>query len=89
MLIVLLIETEHEGLDHQVGKPIGSSSKHIGDAGIHIIIIARVGGQLTSNEVWANNVEQVVPESDDLSEKRNEQLNQLYWEVHMEMSGDL
>lgn len=40
--------------------------KHIGDAGVDILIIARVGGQLPCNEVWAHNVEQEVPEVDHL-----------------------
>lgn len=66
VVIVLLIQTEHEGLNHQVSKSVRSCSKHIGDAGVNGFIVSWVGGQLTGNEVWANNVEQVVSESEDL-----------------------
>lgn len=56
VLLIRLIETEHERLNHQVSKSVGSCGKDVGDAGVHIFIITRVGGQLLSNDVWANNV---------------------------------
>lgn len=39
-----------------MGKSEGSRSKHIGDAGVNIFIITRVGGQVLGNEFWTNNV---------------------------------
>ena len=70
VLLVLLIKTEHEGLNHQVSESIGSCGEHIGDAGVHGFIITRVGGQLVGNDIWTNNVEQVVSESDNLKDKK-------------------
>ena len=56
VLIVLLVKTKHERLNHKVGESVGSSSKGIGYARIHIFIVTRIGGQLTGNKVWTNNV---------------------------------
>ncbi len=57
VLLVLLVKTKHERLNHQMGKSVGSCGEHIGDAGVHVFIVTRVGGQLLGNEVWTNNVE--------------------------------
>lgn len=69
VLLVLLIKTKYERLNHQVSESVGGCSKHIGDAGVHIFIVTGVGRQLLGNEVWTNNVEQVVPESENLKDK--------------------
>lgn len=66
VLPILLIQAENEGLNHQVSESVSSRGKHIGNAGVNGLIVSRVGGQLTGNEVWTNNVEQVVSESEDL-----------------------
>lgn len=57
VLLVMLIKTKYERLNHEVSKSVGSCSKHIGDAGVHISIVTGVGGQLLGNDVWTNNVE--------------------------------
>lgn len=57
VFLVLLIKTKHKRLNHQVSESVGSCGEHIGDAGVHVFIITRVGGQLLGNEVWTNDVE--------------------------------
>ncbi len=57
VLVVCLIKTEHERLNHQMGKSVGSCGKHIGDAGVHILIVTGVGGQPLFKDFWANYVE--------------------------------
>lgn len=69
VLLIVLIKPKHERLNHQVSKSVSSCGKHVGDAGIHIFIITRIGGKLPSNEVWTNNVEQVISESKNLKTK--------------------
>lgn len=71
VVIVLLIQAEDEGLNHQVSKSVCSCGKHIGDAGVNRFIVSWVGGQLTGNKVWSNNVQQVVSESEDLVDEEN------------------
>lgn len=66
---VLFIQTEHEGLDHQVSESVRSRGKHVGDCGVNRFVVARVGGQLTGNEVRTNDVEQVVSECENLERR--------------------
>ena len=56
VFLVLLIKTKHERLNHEVTESVGSCGKHIGDRGVHVFIITRVGGQMTGYAVWTNNV---------------------------------
>ena len=70
VVLIIFIQAEHERLDHQVGESVGSGGEHVGDAGVHGLVVSRVSGQLPGDEVWANNVVQVVSESDDLKPTR-------------------
>lgn len=53
-----------------MGKAVGSGGEHVGDAWVHLFIITRVGGKLLGEDVWTNNVEQIVSESEHLKDKK-------------------
>ena len=74
VLLVIFIKTEHKRLNHQVSKSVGSCGKHIGDSGVHVFIITRVGGKLLGNKFWTNNVEQVVSEGENLKNIKEAEL---------------
>lgn len=77
MLLVVLVQSENEGLNSQMGKAVGGGGKYICDGRVHSLIIARIGAKLRSvKDIWAYNVEQVVTECDYLREKRE---NLLLW----------
>lgn len=70
MLLVVLVQSEHEGLNSQMGKAVGGGGKHIRDGRVDSLIIASVGAKLRSVEdIRAHNVEQVVTECNHLREK--------------------
>lgn len=50
-----------------MSKSVCSCGKHIGDAGIHIFIIARIGGQLPGHDIRAKDVPEVISECDHLN----------------------
>lgn len=56
VLVVPLIEAEHERLNHQVSESVGSCGEHIADAGVYVFIIPRVVRQVPGNELWTDNV---------------------------------
>ena len=61
MLLVLLVQTEREGLDGQVSEAVGGRGEHVGDAGVNVLVVAGVGGQLLGEHLRAHDVPQVVP----------------------------
>lgn len=66
VLFVVLVQTENGGLDHEMSEAVGGGGKHVGDAGVQLVIVTGICGQPLSNHVWAQDVEQVVSESNDL-----------------------
>ena len=86
VVLVIVIQTEHERLNHQVSKSVGSCGKHIGDAGIDVLIITRVGGELPGNNFWAHNMEEVVPVGDDLKHQRETDLTSSCEDIQLQIS---
>lgn len=70
VLPVVLIQAKNGRLNHQMSKAVRGCSKDVGDAGVHSLIVARVGRQLPGHEVWTNNVEQVVSERENLQDPK-------------------
>ena len=66
VILVVFIQTKHQRLDGVVGKAIGSSGEHIGDAWVHTVVVARVCAQITVVRLWANDVQKVVTVHNDL-----------------------
>lgn len=56
------VQAGQHGLDGQVGEAVGSGGKDVGDAGIHVGVVAGVAAQVAAHGVVAHNVLQVVPE---------------------------
>lgn len=56
------VEAGQHRLDGQVGKAVGSGGKDVGDAGVHVRVVAGVASQEAPHGIVTHNVLQVVPE---------------------------
>lgn len=68
MLPVICIQTGQVWLDGQVGEAVSCCSEDIGDAGVHLVIVAGVTAKQSAHRIVTHNVWQIVPEHKHLRE---------------------
>ena len=61
ILLVVVVQAREDRLDGQVSEAVGGGGKHIGDTGVHVRVVARVGAQRSRHGFITHDVGQVVP----------------------------
>lgn len=64
------IQPSHQGVDCGMTKTEGSCGKHIGDCGIHSVVIAFIDAHMLLKGLGAQNFGEVISHSDDLWRKK-------------------
>lgn len=72
VLPVVGVQAGQRGLDGQVGEAVSRRRKHVGDAGVHVGVVARVAAELPAHGVRADDVRQIVPEHKHLRRRTEE-----------------
>lgn len=73
VLPVVCVQTGQERLDGQVGEAVRRCSKHVGDAGVNVGVVAGVASELSPHGLIAHNVRQIIPEHEHLRQRESSQ----------------